>query len=121
MTTSNNIEFTLPDFDLGTQAQIKAANNIRIAYVTILMDRGFSSVDIQILLHVRTLAKWWLDNQDKLTVSNFTKQLSTAKSLSTRSGSPQLAGQAQIEAAKKKEADSALYRKLSQPMWKYTK
>lgn len=119
MTTSDNTEFTLPDFDLGSQAQINVASRIRKNYVEKMMDRGFDPVDIQIILHVRTVAKWWLDTQEKLIPTTFTRQLATAKALSTRSGSPEKAGQAQIESAKKKEADSELYRKLSQPMWKY--
>jgi hypothetical protein len=117
---TNNLELTLPDFDLGTQAQIKAADNIRTEYILKLLDRGFEPVNIQLMLHVRTVAKWWLDNRDKLTVPNFTKQLSSAKSLVTRYGSIEQAGRSQIINAQKKIDDSALYQKLSQPMWKYS-
>lgn len=120
MTTSNNIDFTLPDFDLGTQPQISLANDIRRVYIETLVDRGFDPKDIQLFISVRPVAKWWLDNRSKLSVMNFTKHLSAAKGLVTRHGSVAEVGIAQIAAYKKKIQDSENYRKLSQPMYKFS-
>jgi hypothetical protein len=119
MTTSETTELTLPDFDLGSQAQIAAATRIRISYIRDLVDRGFNTEDIQLLLSVRCVAKWWLDNKNTLTITSFTKKLASTKSYVTRHGTIELASQSMQDAVKRQLDQSRDYQKLSQPMYKY--
>lgn len=117
MTRDESIELTLPDFDLGTQAQRNAAQRLRVSYVQGLIDRGFNPVDIQILLHVRCVVSWWLDVRPE--IMKFNRYLAAAKSLITQHGSTESAAIA-IRASFEKELKAKEdYRLLSQPMFKY--
>jgi hypothetical protein len=117
MKRDDNIELTLPDFNLGTQAQRNAAQRLRVNYVQGLVDRGFSPVDIQILLHVRCVVSWWLDVKPE--IMKFNRYLSAAKSLINQHGSVELASAAVRVAFEKELNAKEEYRLLSQPMFKY--
>lgn len=120
MTTLETIELRVPDFDLGTQAQIEKANSIRIYFIKSLIDRGFATEDIQKLLDGRVVAKWWLDNCNKLTVAKFTTYLSTIDKMSAKKGSLEAFVAHTKDIFQHQLTESENYKIMSQPMFKYT-
>jgi hypothetical protein len=115
MTT--NIELSLPDFDLGSQAQIARADRRRIDYIQKVIDRDFDTNDLQLLLDVRVTAQWW--NDSPLEVMSFKRYVSAVKAIVTKHGSVTDAAKSQHAAYSKKLSDTADYIKMSQPMWKW--
>jgi len=108
----------LPTFNLGTPKQRSAAAYLRQAYINKLLERGFDKDDLQQFITVRCVAKWWLDNKDKLGVMDASKHFRSATRLVTKHGSAEDAAEAIIDSAYEQEKKTAEYVYNSTPMFK---
>jgi len=118
-TNKRKSTMNLPTFNLGSPKQISAATAIRQDYVDRLLDRGFPETDIQNLVIVRCVAKWWLDNKSKLGVMDAQRHFKAVNNLiKAHDDSAELAAEFVIDAAYKKEKETAEYIYNSTPMFK---
>lgn len=116
MMTSENTQYTLPDFDLGRQDQIDRAIWLREQLLTSLIFEGYDVNDIQLLLSIRTSAKWWWDNQKSIfKPSLYPRLIKVAKRYVETHGSIEAAAKAQRAQFEKQLVNA----KLRKPMYEW--
>jgi len=94
----------LQKFIAGTDKQIAWAEDLRAKFAQLLVDNNFADEDILLVLDIRVIAVWWIDNRRKLTLTNAPAIIRACKAARTRAGSIQGAQQSQLDALNAKNA-----------------
>lgn len=77
----------LHDFKAGTPKQISWAQSLRDKFVQLLLEANYSLDDIFLVVEVRCLAVWWIDNRNRLNLKEAPNIIRASKAAVTRAGS----------------------------------